>query len=108
MEYDFGEAVALREVRFVFDSDLDRSFRNMPSSYPLYAAPCLPPSTLVQGCRLKVEDENGRRATINRDEDNHQRLRRIPWTGRARRLRLTIKLASDGDAPRRVFAFDAR
>ncbi len=104
LTYCWREPVALHEIRMVFDSDLNRldrstvpvRFRDEPDNEV--------PATLVTGYRLDYQDENGDWRGLFLENDNYQRLGRVPAGVMARSLRLTIL---GGKSPvLRLFSFE--
>ncbi len=95
VEYRFGSPVSLREARIVFDSDLNRmdtsrgiTARNMRSFYALDADPWHVPETLVRGFRLEAQGTAGEWRVVLREENNYQRLVRIPLEIEAEAVRI--------------------
>ena len=106
IEYRFGKAVTLREARLVFDSDLDRGDRNMISYYTRQVPSFCVPATLVKAFHLDVET-NGAWATVHRNENNYQRLVRVPLDRTATAVRL-VPDATWGAPAASIFGLEIR
>ncbi len=107
VEYAFDSEAELREARLVFDSDLNRRMRNMPSGYPRDAAPLRPPATLVRDFRIEVREADGRWRVAHRTEGNYQRLCRVPLGLRTDAVRL-VPESTWGAPEARLFAFEVK
>lgn len=101
-------------LRLVMDSDLDRYFdaqgregRPMLHNRPRNAPEGRVPATLLRAYRVEAVTEDGETVCLCQEEENHQRLRRIPVGRRVRALRL-IPLATWGAEKCRLFALDVR
>ncbi len=106
LEYRFDVPTAVREIRLVFDNDMNRRYHNMPCSYPLVQDRFYLPRTLIKAYRIEGECEDGSVCHIC-VENNHQRLvrHRVAWN--VKRLRF-IPLATNGCEEYRVFGFEVR
>jgi hypothetical protein len=101
----------LKEARVIFDSRLDGNGMRMVAFYPLDNSlpPHLPaavPSSLVKSFRIEVNDGSGWK-TIHREENNYQRLIRIPLGCTADSVRLVVE-STWGDPQAHVMAFEVR
>lgn len=105
VQYTFAEPRKIRELRFVFDSDLNRKVFNMPCNFPLKTEPYRVPQTLVRAFRIEVEDELGQWRTALRVENNYQRLVKLAVDLEVRALRF-VPEATWGTEEVRVFAWD--
>ena len=114
--YRFGREVELREVRLVFDSDLNRDTlpalettlkRNMIHNRPLNWPDSYVPRTMTRAFRLEGLRADGSAVVLFETDNNYQRLRRIPLSGRFAGVRFT-PLATWGNPACHLFAFDAR
>jgi hypothetical protein len=105
--FDFGEPTPLSSIRLVFDSNLSRSTRNMPSYYTMASQDFAVPPQIVKAFTLEIQEGDGGSAwkTIIDIPDNHQRLVRLPLGITASRIRFTPK-ATWGAKDVRVFALD--
>ena len=104
VQYSWQEPVELSEVRLVFDSDLNRREKNITALRFLDTPDLQIPETLVRKFRLEAQLPDGSWQTIG-EYENHQRLRRIPVSGRVRSIKCTILATGSGRAER-IFAFD--
>ena len=104
VEYTFPEEVTVREIRLVFDSNLNRPYDNMPCCVRLHETDYRVPETLIKAYRLEGEDTSGARVSL---EENHchQRFVRHAVDWRVVRLRL-IPLETYGSPEFRVFGFE--
>ncbi|HEY3379271.1 MAG TPA: FAD-dependent oxidoreductase [Armatimonadota bacterium] len=77
--YTFATAQPVTGLRIVTDSDL-RAVNNMlmPSGYPLGRAHAAVPATLLKAFRIEAQDAEGAWQQVYREENNHQRLVRVP------------------------------
>jgi len=114
VEYLFDGLHETREVRIVFDSDLDRkdtsrghSARNMRHYYGLDADPWRVPASLVKEFEILVRPADGCLHSVFHERNNYQRLVRIPLSEKAEEVRLVVH-ATWGAESARVFAFDVR
>ena len=112
---------ALREIRMVFDSDLEREtlpeaeqalHRGMEAIHRLSHEPLHLPHTLMRAYRVELEDEDGQRVCIADERRNARRLVLLtrgaaatPWPARTIRVRLTLE-ASWGVPEARLFSLD--
>ena len=102
-EYDFGEEKSIREIRLVFDSDLEHPNLNVVANYWLQGKVFTPPSSLVSAFDLLADGK-----IIYHTDNNYQRLIRIPVDIRARKLTLRILGFAGQQDSGGVFAFDAQ
>lgn len=107
VQYTFDSATRVRGMRFVFDSDLNRPEKNMPSTYPLHIEPVGVPETLVRAFRVEAQDGNGEWRAVIREESNHQRLVQLDVDIWARAVRF-IPEATWGAERAHLFAWDVR
>ena len=106
LEYRFGEATDISRIRLVFDSDLNRSYHNMPCSYPLVQTKFKLPNTLIKRYRIEGEREDGTTLSIT-VEDNRRRfaVHNVNWHVRSLRL---IPLEAHGTDQLRIFDFEVQ
>lgn len=107
IEYAFDRPTALREMRIIFDSDLNRGRRNMAASYPLNAEPRPTPKTIVKSFRVEALDSAGVWQTVATESNNYQRLVRVPLAVETTAIRLIPESTWGSDAAR-LFALDVR
>ena len=104
--YEFETPQNIQEIRIVFDSNLNRKYKNMPCCYPLHETQYQVPETLVKEYKIIAEDAD-REFEVLHISDNHQRLMRHQVNFRARRVKLLL-LSTWGDPNCRVFALDVK
>ncbi len=80
VEYTLDADTPVKEIRLVFDSDLNRNYHNMPCNYPLVQTGYHIPETLVKAYRIEGISENGDIQTLQINE-NHQRFvtHKVDW-----------------------------
>jgi hypothetical protein len=101
-EYDFGGIADVREIRVVFDTDLERKGldgRNLPAGYTLNMMPKMISPKTVAGFSIFADGRE-----IYRTGEQHLRCFRLPVDIRARRIRLQID-RTRGESGN-IFAFD--
>ena len=96
--------VEIKGARFLFDSDLDKD-RKMPCSFPQKPNSRVP-KTLVKKFRLEAQEGDGNWRTVFSEDNNHQRLVRVPLELRAQSLRLVAE-ETWGAERVRLFGFEA-
>lgn len=115
IRYTFAEPAELSCIRIVLDSDLNRDTlpecervreRNMLHNRPLNWPEGAVPRTLLREFRVEAISPDGTVHTLLHCTDNHQRLIRIPVSGRYASVQL-IPLKTWGTEQARVFSFDA-
>jgi hypothetical protein len=104
--YTFDADRPVREARLVFDSSLGRPGKNMRHSFPRGAALWHVPETLVRAFHIDAL-RNGDWQTIHKEDNNYQRLVRVPLNTEAEAIRL-VPEATWGAENAHVFAFDIR
>jgi len=102
--YRFDRDTDIRQIRLVFDSDLNRNYRNMPCNYPLEEKIIKLPKTLVTSYRVEGVAEDGTVTALDIRE-NHQRFVKHAVNWRAREVRL-VPLTTNGCEEFRVFDFE--
>ena len=116
MQYDFGKPVRLSEARIVFDSDLNRRGKgdaatnvekNILSNFPLNQPPRTVPPTIVKAFRIEALMDNGEWQTVAREDNNYQRLARVPLDCMARSVRL-VPVSTWGADTCKLFAFEVK
>jgi hypothetical protein len=106
VEYRFDGERDVREIRLVFDNDMNRKYHNMPCNYPLVQKKFKLPRTLIRAYRIEGIDDEGRKFTLY-VENNHQRFvkHRVEW--RVSSLRF-VPMATHGCEEFRLFDFEIR
>ncbi len=125
-EYSFKNPVKVREARLVFDSDLNRGIKKtrdpnvindtdpagvtvkeMKCYFPLDQEKLRIPGCMTKAFRIEVMDENGAWVTVHHEDNNYQRLVRVPLDREAKNVRLVIE-ETWGAEKAGLFAFDVR
>jgi hypothetical protein len=105
VQYTFEGQKPVKQVRLVFDSDLNRKESVMPASYPLAMQPVGTPATLTRAFRIEaLRNDNGWQV-VSRQSENHQRLVRISLDLTTHALRF-IPEATWGAEKAHLFAFE--
>ncbi len=104
--YRFAKNETVHEARIIFDSDLNRGGKNMPSYYPLAMPEYKVPASMVKTFRVEGEVD-GVWKTVFRTENNYQRLVRVALKDPVSAIRL-VPEATWGSVDATVFAFDVR
>lgn len=106
IEYSFEAEREINEIRLVFDSNLNRKYRDMPTNYPLKETRYHVPETLIKEYRIEFENEKGEIDTLEIN-DNHQRFVKHKVNKLAKKIRF-IPLASYGSDEMRLFSFEIK
>lgn len=109
VQYDFsqsGEPAVIKEIRLVFDSDLNRRIKNMPCNFPLKGHPsfCVP-ETLIREFTIEYLSADDTWKTVFSTDNNYQRFVRIPVDLKAKAIKLTVGKIN-GEERARIFSFD--
>lgn len=115
--YSFAAPTKVREIRLIFDSDLDRVTLPGDSCERVHSmrANLLPdspvmhlPTTLCREYLLEAVRPDGSAEVLREETDNCRRLVLIPCTGKVIALRLTLRSAHCGGQRMRLFSFEAK
>ena len=104
--FEFDSEEKISEVRLVFDSDLNRGYKNMPCRVLLNEKGYKVPETLLSGFDVIATDASGKETVLFSEKNNYQRLVKISVDVKA--VRLTVKPTSSRDGKFRIFAADVR
>ena len=128
VEYRFEKPKKIKLVRLIFDSDLNRlirkkklgpdviangndpaavSTREMRCCYPLQLEPRTVPACMTRAFRIEAEDKNGSWTNIFRQDNNYQRLVRVPLDIETSALRLVCE-KTWGAEKAHLLAWDVR
>ncbi len=107
VEYRFSNRERIKELRFIFDSDLNRPIHNMPCYYPLDQDDFHVPSTMLKSFRIEALDTQGDWKTVARVENNYQRLVRLKIDICTQAVRF-VPEATWGAEKVHMFAWDIR
>ena len=102
--YAFEKDTQISQIRLVFDSNLNRNYRNMPCNYPLEEKIIKLPDTIIKAYRIEGIRENGEMVTLE-VTNNHQRFVKLAVDWQVKELRL-IPLATWGCDTFRLFGFE--
>jgi FAD dependent oxidoreductase len=100
----WSEAVAVGGLRIVFDSDLNQHKR-MPCSIPLKGNRCGVPASMVRRYRVEAQNADGSWRTVCREEQQYQRLVRLPLAVKTNAIRV-VPEETWGDPTMRIFSLD--
>jgi len=95
IQIDFSNEESIKEIRIVFDSDLNRGMKgrqspyhkNMPCYYPKDMDFAAPPKTLVKSFTIQTLVDQGQYVEIIHKVNNYQRLVKIPINIKTKSLR---------------------
>ena len=104
IEYRFEKAETVREIRLVFDSDLNRGYHNMPCNVPLVQTSFKLPKTLITSFRIEGVTEDGEVLSLVIDE-NHQRFVKLSVDWKVKTIRF-IPLSTNGSENFRLYSFE--
>ena len=112
----FENSQHIDELRFVFDSDLNRrtngdstwlAVKSTMANYPLNQEPVHLPETLVKDFRVELMDENGEIILLKEIINNRQRLVKLSVNKKCGGFRIT-PLSTYGCEEVRIFSINAR
>ena len=107
IEYSFEANERIQELRFVFDSNLNRSIHNMPCNYPLVQKDFHVPTSMIKAFKIEALDESGNWYSLVEENNNYQRLVKINVDIYAKAIRF-IPISTWGDKDMHVFSFDIK
>ena len=102
MEYNFETEAEVKEIRLIFDSNLNRDFTNMPCNFKLNEPNYKTPETLIKSYKILADDK-----IIVENKNNYQRMVKHKLNIKAKSLKF-IPLETWGEEGFRVFAFDVK
>ena len=97
--YSFEGDTSVKEVRLIFDSNLNREEHNMPCCYPLHETKYKVPETLIRSFEI-----DGTNCVLN-IEENHQRFVRLPLNWNVSKITFRPK-TTYGAKDFRLFSFE--
>ncbi len=106
VKYTFEKDTHIREIRLVFDSDLNRRYKNMPCNYPLIQEKFKLPKTLIKKYRIEGTNEKGETVNIT-VENNHQRLVKFSVDWKVSSVKF-IPEETNGCEEFRLFGFEVK
>ena len=104
--YEMDKDTEVKELRLVFDSDLNRNYDNMPCCFPLEEKVFKLPNTLIKEYRIEGESEDGTVHSIT-VTDGHLRFVKHFVNWKVKRVRF-IPLATQGADTFRLFSFEIK
>ncbi len=107
IQYSFNIPQRVKELRFIFDSDLNRAGLNMPCNYPLNAEPLSVPKTMIRSFRVEFLNANDEVIEVKEENNNYQRLVRIKTDIITNKIKF-IPISTWGADKFHVFAWDIR
>ena len=105
VEYRFATPQRLRRLRFVFDSDLNRTDTNMLCKYPRNMPRVSVPPTIIRGYRVDLLNPDGQWDTAIHEQNNRQRLVRHDVDATAKAVRF-VPESTWGSDRMTLFAWD--
>ena len=105
--YTFKRPESITQLRFVFDSSLNREIKNMPCNYPLKETRWHTPESLVRDFRVEISEDGENFAEFLTITGNYQRLVKLPVRACAKAIRF-VPLSTWGAEKIHVFAWDIR
>ena len=107
VQCSFENPEQINELRFVFDSNLNREIHNMPCNYPLEQNDFHVPNSMVKEFKIEVLDELGKWIPITEVKNNYQRLVKLKVDVKTKAIRL-IPIITWGSEKAHVFSWDLR
>jgi hypothetical protein len=104
--YEFDSDVDIRELRLVFDNDMNRKYHNMPCYYPLVETKYKLPATLIKEYVIEAENSSGEKFCLH-VTDNHQRLVKHLVDWKAKTVKFT-PIKTHGCEEMRLFDFEVK
>ena len=102
--YSFEADTKITQLRLVFDSDLNRNYRNMPCNYPLEEKLIKLPETLIKAYRIEGIQENGQKVFLEVN-NSHQRFVKHTVDWQVKEIRF-VPIATHGCETFRLFGFE--
>ena len=125
-EYSFERPEKILQARLVFDSNLNRALREkrnlkvlhdrdpagdfereMQCYYPIDQEPLRVPESMVKSFRVETMDENNNWKVVFSEDNNYQRLVRVPLNVETTAIRIVPETTWGADRAH-LFAFDIR
>jgi hypothetical protein len=102
VEYTFENPVDISEIRLVFDSDLNRKYKNMPCQFLLDEPDYKTPKTLIKYYKILADG-----GVVVENNNNYQRMVKHQVKIKAKNIKF-IPIETWGDSQFRIFAFDVK
>jgi hypothetical protein len=107
VQCNFEDLEQINELRFVFDSDLNREIHNMPCNYPLEQNDFHVPMSMIKEFKIEAEDKGGNWFIVASVENNYQRMVKLNVDVKTKAIRF-IPLSTWGLEKAHVFSLDLR
>ncbi|HEY8805366.1 MAG TPA: FAD-dependent oxidoreductase [Clostridium sp.] len=107
VQCSFENLEQINELRFVFDSNLNREIHNMPCNYPLIQNDFHVPETMIKEFRIEAQDECGNWIKVAEIKNNYQRLVKLKLDFKTKGIRF-IPIITWGFEKAHVFSWDLR
>ncbi len=107
VEYHWDCPQQIYQMRFVFNSHLERKFHNMPCNFKLNETNYHVPETVIRRFRVEYRDQSGVWAELFQVDNNYQRLVRLDCNVEAVAVRFT-PLETWGAEKAQVFSWEVR
>lgn len=107
VQCSFENIEQINELRFVFDSNLNRAIHNMPCNYPLEQNDFHVPETMIKEFKIEAQDECGNWLKVAEIKNNYQRLVKLNLDLKTKCIRF-IPLSTWGSEKAHLFSWDLR
>lgn len=107
VEFSFDNNEEIHELRFVFDSNLNRSIHNMPCNYPLEQNDFRVPESMIKEFKIMVLDASNNWQELMTIKNNYQRLVKKKVDIKTKAIRF-IPIATWGSKMAHVFSWDIK
>jgi hypothetical protein len=104
--YSFEEDTEIKQIRLVFDNDMNRDYHNMPCNYPLVQEKFKLPKTLIKEYKLEGVSDSGEVFSLH-IKDNHLRFVKHSVNQSLKSLRF-IPISTHGAEDFRLFDFEIK
>ena len=110
IEYSFDKLEEIKQIRFVFDSDLKEEnnghrHMNMPCKYPLDVEYKGVPETMLRKYKVEILDDHGQWQKIIQEENNYQRLVKYIGEWKTKAIKFTPE-KTWGSKKANIFSWD--
>ena len=103
----FENLEQIHELRFIFDSNLDRAIHNMPCNYPLEQNDFHVPREMIKEFKIETLNEVGEWVSVLEVGNNYQRLVKLKIDVKTKVIRF-IPLSTWGAEKAHLFSWDLR
>jgi hypothetical protein len=105
VQYSFERPHNIKQVRLIFDSDLNRKNMGLRCCYPLNMEPYNVPKTIIKQFKIEAQIEHGKWETVFSENNNYQRFVCVPINVCANVIRF-VPQATWGSKNVHLFSFD--